>query len=222
MSNPQFRIEQAPSPNLTRGRSGKKIIAIVLHITAGLYPGCLNWMRNPAAKASAHYLVTKTGGIYQMVKDADTAWHAGFVNRPTWKLYDGTNPNRYTLGIEFECLSGGELTEAQYQAGLWLIQKLAQKHGIPVDEDHIIGHYRIDAVNRPNDPGPQFPWERLMADLKEDDEMATEAKIKVNDKVLTGYILKDNLSYAPVRALAEALGYKVAWDEKTKTVIITK
>lgn len=217
-----YKVKQAQSPNCSRGRSGKKIIAIVLHITAGLYPGCLSWMRNPAAKASAHYLVTKSGEIYQMVQDADTSWHAGFVNRPTWKLYDGTNPNRYTLGIEFECLSGGELTEAQYQAGLWLIQELAQKYGIPVDEEHIIGHYRIDAVNRPNDPGPQFPWERLIADLKEDDEMATETKIKVNGQVLTGYILKDNRSYAPVRALAEALGAKVDWDDKTKTVIITK
>lgn len=218
-----YKVKQAQSPNCSRGRSGKKIIAIVLHITAGLYPGCLSWMRNPAAKASAHYLVTKSGEIYQMVQDADTSWHAGFVNRPTWKLYDGTNPNRCTLGIEFECLSGGELTEAQYQAGLWLIQELAQKYGIPVDEEHIIGHYRIDSVNRPNDPGTQFPWARLFTDLKgEDEDVLSEAKIKVNGQVITGYILKDNRSYAPVRALAEALGAKVDWDDKTKTVIITK
>ncbi|MGB4018180.1 MAG: copper amine oxidase N-terminal domain-containing protein, partial [Syntrophomonadaceae bacterium] len=66
-----------------------------------------------------------------------------------------------------------------------------------------------------------FPWVELRERL-EDDEMATEAKIKVNGQVLTGYILKDNRSYAPVRALAEALGAKVDWDDKTKTVIITK
>jgi len=88
------------------------------------------------------------------------------VNKSSWPLYDGTNPNYYTIGIEFENLSGGLLTDIQYQAGLWLHQQLITKHGIPVREDHIIGHYRIDAVNRPNDPGKAFPWGRLMTDLR--------------------------------------------------------
>jgi len=165
-----MNIIQAPSPNFTAGRRGRKIIAIVNHITAGLMPGTLSWMRNPAAKASAQYLVTKTGEVYQMVKDEDTAWHAGIVKSPKWPLYDGSNPNFYTLGIEHECYSGGELTEAQYQASRLLHLALVVKHGIPVDADHIIGHYRIDSVNRPNDPGAAFPWSRLLADLKGEDE----------------------------------------------------
>ena len=216
----QFKIEWKQSPNYSRGRGGRKPIAIVNHITAGLMPGTLSWLCNPAAKASAHYLVTKAGQIWQLVKDEDTAWHAGFVNKPKWVLYDGSNPNRYTIGIEYECVSGGELTEIQYQAGLWLTDKLVKKHSIPIDRNHIIGHYEIDAVNRPNDPGIYFPWNRLIKDLKEGDEMAVETKIVVNGKPITGYILKDNVSYAPVRALSEALGAKVNWDAKTQTVIV--
>lgn len=165
------RIEWAPSPNYTPGRNGRKILAIVCHITAGLMPGCLSWLRNPKAQASAHYLVTKQGQIYQMVRDHDMAWHAGFVNKPHWDLYDGTNPNRYTLGVEFENLSGGELRVPQYLAGVQLISMLCKKHGIPIDTKHIIGHYRIDGVNRPNDPGPQFPWAKIFKDLREEDEM---------------------------------------------------
>jgi N-acetylmuramoyl-L-alanine amidase len=53
------------------------------------------------------------------------------------------------------------------------------------------------------------------------DEVLPGAKIKVDDKILQGFI-KNDLTYAPVRALAEALGYKVAWDDKTRTVTITK
>jgi len=53
------------------------------------------------------------------------------------------------------------------------------------------------------------------------DEMFPKVKIKVNGKVLTGFINND-LSYAPVRALAEALGAKVEWDAATKTVTIAK
>lgn len=210
------------SPNYTAGRKGRKPIAIVNHITAGLMPGCLSWMCNPASKSSAHYLVTRKGEVYQLVENANTAYHAGIVNKPSWTLYDNTNPNAYTIGIEHEGQPNEPLTEAQYQATLALHRMLIQKHGIPVDRDHIIGHYRIDSVNRPNCPGPKFPWDRLFTDLKGEDDVLSEAKIKVNGQLLTGYILKDNKSYAPVRALAEALGAKVEWDEKTKTVIISK
>ena len=160
-----MEIQWHPSPNFTVGRGNRNIIGIINHITAGLYPGCLNWMCNITASASAHYLVTKSGEIFQMVKEADTAWHAGIVLNPTWKLYDGTNPNRYTLGIEHECVSGGELTEAQYESTLELHKQLCEKYSIPIDRLHIIGHYETDSVNRKNDPGDKFPWQRLMNDL---------------------------------------------------------
>lgn len=159
-------IVWAGSPNYREGRNGRKPIAIVNHITSGKYPGCLTWMQNPAAKASAHYLVTKTGKIYQLVKDENTAWHAGQVSKPAWPLYDGTNPNQYTIGIEHEALAGEGLTEEQFNATAWLQKQLVVKWGIPVDADHIIGHYRIDSVNRPNCPGSKFPWESLFKILK--------------------------------------------------------
>jgi N-acetylmuramoyl-L-alanine amidase len=161
-----MQILHAPSPNFTPSRQGRNIIAIVDHITAGLMPGTLSWLRNPASNVSSHYLVTKAGEVYQLVKDEDTAWHAGIVNRPIWPLYDGTNPNRYTLGIEHEALSGEGLTEAQYQATMKLHRKLTERWGIPVDRNHIIGHNLLDTVNRINDPGQNFPWERLMKDLR--------------------------------------------------------
>lgn len=157
--------EWSPSPNFS-SREGRKIIAIVNHITAGSFPGCLSWMQNPVSQASAHYLVTKSGRIIQMVKEGDKAWHAGAVNKPTWSLYDGTNPNLYTLGIEHEGQPGDVMPEEQYQATLFLHKELTAKYGMPIDTEHIIGHYRIDSVNRPNCPGPGFPWDRLFRDLK--------------------------------------------------------
>ena len=215
-----MQIQFMPSPNYRAGRKGRKIIAIVNHITAGLMPGTLSWLRNPQAQASAHYLVTKTGAVYQMVKDEDTAWHAGIVNKPNWALYDGNNPNYYTLGIEHEALAGEALSEAQYQATLELHRQLVQKWGITVDQNHIIGHYRIDSINRKNDPGPGFPWDRLFNNLKEKSgPPPLQIDILVANQVLKGVII-DNQAYAPVRKLAEALGHQVIWDEKTKTVSI--
>lgn len=164
MTTPQFNVEWVGTPNQQTGRGGQKPIAIVNHITAGNFPGCLVWMQNPVAKASAHYLVTRAGRILQMVKDEDTSYHAGEAKKPNWLLYKGTNPNRYTLGIEHEGFDG-TLTEEQYQATLWLHRHLIKTWNIVPSYDTVIGHYRIDSVNRPNCPGPRFPWERLFSDL---------------------------------------------------------
>ena len=159
--------EWSPSPNFS-SREGRKIIAIVNHVTAGAFPGCLSWLQNPTSQASAHYIITKLGRIIQLIKEGDKAWHAGSVNKPNWSLYDGTNPNLYTLGIEHEGQSGEPLTEQQYQSTLFLHKELTLKYGIPIDTDHIIGHYRIDSVNRPNCPGSGFPWDRLLKGLRGD------------------------------------------------------
>ena len=175
------KIEWVGSPNFRKGRNGRKPIAIVNHITAGLFPGCLNWMQNPVAKASAHYLVTKTGRILQLVKDEDTAWHAGQVNKPSWPLYDGTNPNQYTIGIEHEALGGQGLTEDQFRATAWLHRQLVDKWNIPIDTDHIIGHYRIDSVNRPNCPGNKFNWGSLFKVLKGGNKSIKNIVICLND-----------------------------------------
>lgn len=217
-----MQIIQAPSPNYSKGRQGKKPIAIVNHITAGLMPGCLSWLRNPKAKVSAHYLVTKKGEIYQLVADDDTAYANGNVRKPNWSLYDGTNPNGYTLSIEHEGLAGDSLSEEQYQATLWLHRLLVERYQIPVNSDHIIGHCRIDSVVKANCPGWGFPWARLFNDLKATSSVTptmVDTIIKANDKVINGVMI-DNVNYVSVRALAEALGKTVTWDEPNKTVIV--
>jgi len=214
----ELKIIKAPTVNFKSGRKGRKIVAIVNHITAGLMPGTLSWMQNPAAKASTHYLVTKKGEIYQLVNDEDTAYGAGIVNQPDWKLYDGSNPNYYTLHIEHEALTGESLTEPQYQATLNLHRELIKRWSIPADREHIIGHYRIDSINRKNDPGPNFPWERLFRDLQGPVSSQGRVKIMVT-RELNGYII-ENQTYVWVRELAEIMGREWQWDPNTNSVLI--
>lgn len=190
-----YTIQWYPSKNFSPGRrkygtQAEQVLGIVDHITAGPYPGCRDWLCNPEAKASAHYIITRKGEIVQLVKESDTAWHAGIVNKPNWDLYTkmGFNPNRWTIGIEHEEYSGdGEpgLTEIQYQASLWLHKQLIAKYGIPVDTEHIVGHYRVDSVDRPNCPGPDFPWDRLFRDLSG----AVDWKQKIMDTGEAGNII---------------------------------
>lgn len=211
------KIEWVGTLNFTVGRRGRRPIAIVDHITAGLYPGCLDWLRNPASEGSAHYLVTRRGRVFQLVKDEDTAWHAGRVKKPNWSLYDGTNPNYATIGIEHEGQPNEPLTSAQYEATLWLHRQLVLEWGIPVDRDHIIGHYRINSVDRSNCPGPKFPWDQLFKDLLEVDDNVTPTKVLYKGKELDGFI-KDNTTFIAVRKLCEALGKKVIWNEQKRIV----
>ena len=75
-----MNIEFVKSPNYSKGRNGKKIIAICNHITAGQFPGCQNWLCNPKAKASSNYLITRTGKIIQLVKDEVECTPRGAVN----------------------------------------------------------------------------------------------------------------------------------------------
>jgi len=203
-----------PSPNFSAGRKGRSIIAIVDHITAGSAAGAIAWLSNPASQASAHYVVAKSGGIVQLVAEENRAWHAGIVNKPNWLLYDGTNPNNYTIGIEHEGYDG-TLTELQYQATLWLHKQIMARNGIPLDTSHIIGHYRIDSVNRPNCPGPNFPWQRLFADLSGPPTI----NIFFNGQVMQGYVIEDR-TWAPVRAIAEFIGRTVQWDAPTNTALV--
>lgn len=220
-----MEIQKARSPNYWFGNYSR--IAIVDHITAGLMTGCLDWMLNPTSKASAHYLVTRAGEIYNLVDEFNTAWHAGAVKKPSWPLYDGANPNWLTIGIEHEGLPDEPLTEEQYQATLWLHRQIIARWGIPVDEDHVIGHYRIDSVNRPNCPGPLFPWERLFNDLKGDGSMpegATPIPIPIGGKVFDGYLYR-GVSYLlnpSVKDLVAAFNRTLSWEEKREYPVEVK
>ena len=58
---------------------------LVIHVAEGGFAGTYNWFGNSAAQASAHYVVSPTGRVAQMVPGtADIAWHAGnwHITRP--------------------------------------------------------------------------------------------------------------------------------------------
>lgn len=209
-----FKIELAETPNKSP-RRGETPIAIVNHITQGSYPGCLSWMKNPASGASANYLILKNGSIIQLVKESEAAWHCGIVNKPTWKfLNPKINPNRMTIGIEHEGISGDTFTDIQFEASLWLHRQILLRNPqIKIDRDHIIGHYQIDGVRKASCPGKGFPWDYLMNALK------SGVRINTRGKEMFGKII-DGKSYAPVRELAETLGFKVEWDDARKIAII--
>lgn len=140
------------SPNFWIGRKGYKPELVVIHIMDGTLFGTDAWFANPASQVSAHYGIGKSGEIHQYVKEEDAAWHAGRVDAPSSKLIKtNVNPNLYTIGIEHEGKPEDKWTDAMKQASALLICDICQHWQIPIDRNHIIGHYEIYS-KKPNCP----------------------------------------------------------------------
>ena len=176
-------IKQHPSPNYG-SRYGWKPDIIVNHITAGsTASGALATLCNPAREASAHFVVDKDGTIYQLVALDRAAWANGTSNVATDNRYYGrsklaavrdrrVNANLYTISIEHVCVSGGALTAAQLVASIelhrYIIAEVKRIYGvtIPVDRAHIVGHCEINPVTKPNCPGKDFPYNKILEGLQ--------------------------------------------------------
>ena len=121
----------------------------------GSYAGSISWFRNPDASVSAHYNIRSSdGAITQMVRESDTAWHAGNLTY-----------NRQSIGIEHEGYvadPGRWYTTAMYESSARLVRHLCGKYGIPIDRAHIIGHVEVPGATH-TDPGRGWDWDRFMA-----------------------------------------------------------
>lgn len=153
-------IDQAiRSPNYSL-RSGQSISMIVLHATVGSARSALAWLTNPVARVSAHYLIAKSGHIYQLVADEHCAWHAG---RASW--HGQTAINEMSLGIELENVNDGRdiYPPEQIDALRQLIQAKAAQYRIA--PDMIVRHLDVAVPKgRKTDPAG-FPWVEFIGSL---------------------------------------------------------
>lgn len=134
------------SPNFAAGRQGRRPRAIIVHVTEGSIAATDSWFLSPTSQVSAHYAVTKSAQVHQYVAEENTAWHAGRVLRPTWRLLEpDVNPNLYTIGIEHEAGADEEWPALMYERSARLIAEICIRWQIPIDDAHITGHRTIFA-----------------------------------------------------------------------------
>jgi N-acetylmuramoyl-L-alanine amidase len=135
---------------------------IVIHDTEGSYATAISMFQDPARQASAHYVVSQTGRIAQMVQEHDIAWHAG-----NWDY------NTRAIGIEHEGYAWKPytFTAAEYQASEQLVASICSRWGVHLDRLHVIGHNEVPDPNDPalfggaehhTDPGPYWDWTTYM------------------------------------------------------------
>ncbi len=134
--------------------SSNPINKIVIHVMQGSWSSAINWFKDPAAGASAHYSVRSSDGfIGQSVAEKDIGYHAG-----NWPY------NQTSIGIEHEGYVSDPkwFTEAMYDSSARLSAYLCNKYLIPIDRDHIVGHVEVPYPSDHYDPGYNWNWYKYM------------------------------------------------------------
>lgn len=147
-------IVQHPSGNFGTRKDGAVPSLIVLHYTAmHSAQDALAVLCNPDTEVSAHYLIDRQGCVFQMVQEADRAWHAG---AGAWG--EIRDVNSHSIGIEL-CNDGFSPFAAPLMDALEvLLREIMARWTIP--PVGVIGHSDC-APGRKIDPGARFDWRRL-------------------------------------------------------------
>jgi N-acetylmuramoyl-L-alanine amidase len=148
--------EERLSPNFDE--RSLPISMVVVHYTEMKPVGAaLDRLTDPAAKVSAHYLITEEGGVIRLVPEDKRAWHAG---TSFWRGIPDVNSA--SIGIELDHPGHGlgyrGFAEAQIDALIPLLARIVKQYDIP--RANVVGHSDV-APMRKVDPGELFPWDRL-------------------------------------------------------------
>ena len=154
----------APSPNYS-SRGGSAVREVVVHTCQGGYSGCVSWLRDTRAGASAHYVVRSSDGqISQLVRESNNAWHArshnpysigieheGYVSNPSW--YTNAMYNASSGIVRNACARYAGVTCSTAYKGA------ATSYAGPKIGDHvdIKGHQHL-TDNTHADPGQYWNW----------------------------------------------------------------
>jgi N-acetyl-anhydromuramyl-L-alanine amidase AmpD len=145
-------------PSNVGGKRTAKVDVIVVHTTEGSAASALAWFgmdHAPSGKgpSSAHYIVSRTGKVTQVVPEDRIAWHAS-----------DSAVNGRSIGIECEGAAAKPetWTPELLSALVTLSAQVVNRYGIAVQRGTpgIIGHSDVAAAARTGkvDPGPHFPW----------------------------------------------------------------
>ena len=107
-------------------------------------------------KVSSHFLIARSGELFQFVSIHKKAWHAGvssFLGREKC--------NDFSIGIELEGDGSSPFEDAQYQSLVNLIQELTSTY----PHLHFAGHSDI-APERKTDPGIYFDWKKFQKETR--------------------------------------------------------
>ncbi|GBF73196.1 putative N-acetylmuramoyl-L-alanine amidase [Paenibacillus sp. 598K] len=211
-------IDHIPKSTPYGRRSGQSMVAttITIHNTGNAKSTARNeraWLTNPSnvARASYHIVVDEREAI-ECIPVNERALHAGTAAG-----------NNTSIGIEI-CESGNyaqTLTNA-----VKLVAAMLRERGWGVDR--LRRHYDWSRKICPRlmyDGGSWAGWEAFKARVAAELKPAASprhptCRIVVNGKEVASGLLIDGRAYAPLRAVGEAAGHSVGWDNASKTASV--
>jgi N-acetylmuramoyl-L-alanine amidase len=148
--------KERPSPNWDE--RALPVTMVVIHYTEmETAEAAIERLCDPAAKVSAHYLISEAGEVSRLVPEEKRAWHAG---ASFWRGH--RDVNSASIGIELDhpghALGYRPFAEAQIDALLPLLHRITRTYDVP--RANVVGHSDV-APARKTDPGELFPWDRL-------------------------------------------------------------
>ena len=127
---------------------------VVLHYTAMRDTrAARDWLCNPEAEVSAHYLVGRRGQVWQLVAEENRAWHAG---AGAWGAVADINSR--SIGIEISNDGAEPFAAPQMAAVAGLLRGVMARWAIP--PERVVAHSDT-AIGRKIDPGRRFDWQAL-------------------------------------------------------------
>jgi N-acetyl-anhydromuramyl-L-alanine amidase AmpD len=179
--------ERYGTTNVAAGQMYPQVI--VSHRMGGYFSGAIAMMQDPTVGddsddyASWHFSIATDGRIAQHAPIWTPTWGAGLksgdrTDEPisTFRRRWGSNPNDWSVHVEHE--DGGArnptFTNDQIEASIrvhrwiwnqceWLINlPRGQWYQPDTAESRFVFHSQIDPINRADDPGPNFPWDRIV------------------------------------------------------------
>jgi len=143
-----------PSPNFGPRRNGLRPSLIVLHYT-GMRDteAALERLCDRGAEVSAHYVISPSGQLMQLVEESLRAWHAG---AGSWGGQSDINSR--SIGVELVNSGAQPFPEPQMRCLEALLQGVMARWQIAPHQ--VIAHSDM-APERKEDPGPRFDWRRL-------------------------------------------------------------
>ncbi|MGA5421763.1 N-acetylmuramoyl-L-alanine amidase [Streptomyces lavendulocolor] len=134
---------------------------IVIHDTEATWDVTLKLVQDPRYVSWHYSLRSSDGHIAQHVPLKDVGWHAG-----NWYV------NARSVGLEHEgflVAPDAWYTEAMYRTSARLVRYLAERYGVPLDRQHVLGHDNVPGPTAGTvrgmhtDPGPYWDWAHYFA-----------------------------------------------------------
>ena len=189
--------------HFTPGRGGQTIKQVVIHHNAGVLSIDQIWQVWQDRQASAHYQITTTGEIGQLVWDRDTAWHAA-----------NQYVNQTSIGLEFSNSAGAgsdwPITDKTIEEGAHLTAAICKyyKLGRPQAGKNVRFHREFTTTSCPYHLAPGGKYHNTLMNRAQYwyDQMTSKAPAKPSGQ--------EGLSMSQLEELKKYIDQKAAENRK--------